>query len=101
MVATTWDKLLRAAKNCDKRAMLYMFVNQISMLGSVLDDDWPVEAEKQAMQEDEVPFFPMKKKHIKKGQLAGLIEALGVIAATIGVTTDDDSLDFLDGGSTD
>ncbi|MBA0578975.1 hypothetical protein Gorai_021244 [Gossypium raimondii] len=56
--------------------MLYMFVNQISMLGSVLDDDWPVEAEKQAMQEDEVPFFPS-------------------------VTTDDDSLDFLDGGSTD
>ncbi|KAB2074276.1 hypothetical protein ES319_A07G143000v1 [Gossypium barbadense] len=43
----------------------------------------------------------VKKKHIKKGQLAGLIEALGVIAATIGVTIDDDSLDFLDDGSTD
>ncbi|PPR96409.1 hypothetical protein GOBAR_AA24262 [Gossypium barbadense] len=88
MVATTWDKLLRAAKNCHKRAMLYMFVNQISMLGSVLDDDWLVEAEKQAMQEDEeITYNDVQQFY---GDDMDELNS---------VTIDDDSLDFLDDGS--
>ncbi|KHG30056.1 Protein CAJ1 [Gossypium arboreum] len=90
MVATTWDKLLRAAKNCHKRAMVYMFVNQISMLGSVLDDDWLVEAEKQAMQEDEeITYNDVQQFY---GDDMDELNS---------VTIDDDSLDFLDDGSTD
>ncbi|XWS76719.1 hypothetical protein CRYUN_Cryun01aG0201900 [Craigia yunnanensis] len=86
-----------------------------AMLESVLDD-WLVESEKQAMQEDEdiiyneVEQFNGDDRDEHEGEekspteivtLDGLIEPLDVIPAAGGVTTDDDGLDFLDDDLTD
>ncbi|XVE73527.1 hypothetical protein DITRI_Ditri11bG0125300 [Diplodiscus trichospermus] len=86
-----------------------------AMLETVLDD-WLVESEKQAMQEDEEIIYneveqfygddmddheSEEKRHTEIVTLAGLIGPLDGIPAAGGVTTDDDGLDFLDDDLTD
>ncbi|XP_017983850.1 PREDICTED: uncharacterized protein LOC18613794 isoform X2 [Theobroma cacao] len=86
-----------------------------AMLESVLDD-WLVESEKQAMQEDEEIIYneveqfygddmdehvSEEKRPTEMVTLASLVEPLDVNPAAGGVTTDDDGLDFLDDDLTD
>ncbi|XWS46486.1 hypothetical protein CRYUN_Cryun14cG0071600 [Craigia yunnanensis] len=86
-----------------------------AMLERVLDD-WLVESEKQAMQEDEEIIYneveqfygddmdeheSEEKRPTEMVTLAGLIEPLDVNPGAGGVTTDDDGLDFLDDDLTD
>ncbi|XVE77492.1 hypothetical protein DITRI_Ditri13aG0067000 [Diplodiscus trichospermus] len=86
-----------------------------AMVESLLDD-WLMESEKQAMQEDEEIVYNEveqiygddmdelesdEKRPTEMVTLAGLMEPLDVNPAAGGVTTDDDGFDFLDDDLTD